>query len=272
MIKKTMLAAFAVALAFAALPALASAMHPNPFLVENKKAVDHRAFTIGTDPKALEEEESEEKIPGYHPRLETVGGKFVECEHAVGKGEFVTAETGWLELTFTENCHTTLGIKCTSEGQSTGTIQTPTLPFHLKTVDHQGEGEPTPGVLITPSEEPDTPHGHLFVKFKCSFAGTVEVGGATPDPESGSTPGIVGTITSPGEKTPSKTATLSFKQTAGTQTHRTVTNDSEETKEYDLKSSFNGGATETAGETAKGTITFAEGEPEIRTTGESIEE
>ena len=257
MIKKTMLAAFAVALAFAALPALASAMYKNPYLAEKGNAVKERTFTVGTDPLA-------EGETGYHPRLTTHAGKFVECKTVSGEGEFVTSEEGWIELTFSGECHTTLGIPCTTVGQESGTITTPTLPFHLKTVDH-GEKQ-TPGVLITPGEGKAADEGDLFVAFKCSFAGTVEVGGQTPE-ENGSTPGIIGTITSPEKGNRSKTATLSFDVIEnGTQTHRTVTNDSGETKEYDLKSSFNGGATETAAQEGKGTITFDEGEPELLTT------
>ena len=260
MIKKTMLAAFTVALAFAALPALASATYPNPYLADHGEPVENTGFTVGTDPAA-------EGEAGYHPRLETVSGKFLECERLDGEGEFETAETGWVKLA-TAGCHTTLGIKCTTEGQEAGTITMTKTPFHLKTVDHGGVQ--TPGVLITPGEGKANDGGDHFATFKCSFAGTVVIGGATPDPNNGSTPGLVGTIASPEEQVPSNTQTISFESEApGVQAHRVVTNDNGETKEYDLKTSFNGGATETFSENERWIITFAEGmEPELLTTSE----
>jgi hypothetical protein len=263
MIKKSIVAAGLVALAFAALPAFASASHPNPYLATNGEPVNESTkFTVGTDPLA-------EGGPDYHPRLETEGGNWVECETLSGEGTFENAETGWIKLKFEGNCHTKLNLACGTGEPTTHTIETTKLYFHLKSVE-TGVNEYKPGVLITPGEG-ETPHGTHFATFRCQLVGAVEVGGTS---EQAPYAGIVGTITAPeeskeGDEHPSNTATLSFKQTGGVQEHRTVTNDSGETVEYDLKSSIGGGATETSAETAAGTITFEEGvEPEIWTTGE----
>jgi hypothetical protein len=252
MIKKSVLAAGLAALAFAALPAIASATYPNPYLAENGNPVSNTAFSVGTDPLSAGE-------PDHEPYLETKDGNWVRCKKVEGSGEFETAETGSIKLKFI-GCHTKLNLKCGTGEASSETIETTELPFHLKTVDH--EGVQTPGVLITPNGH--TAHGAHFATFQCQIVGKIEVGGnESEEPYAG----IIGTITAPKKEVPSNTATLSFKQTEGVQTHRVVTNDNEETVEYDLKSSIGGGATQTAGETATGTITFANGmKPEILTT------
>jgi hypothetical protein len=246
MIKKSMLAACLAALAFAALPALASAMYPNPYLAEGGKAIEKEApFTVS----------------GGAGELNTEGGNFVECESVTGEGRFTTPETGKVKLTL-HGCRTIFGITCTTPGDPSGTITTTELPFHLKTVDHQGEGEPRPGILVTPGSGEAAHGGPHFWSVECSFAGVLEVGGT----------GLVGTITSPAERTPSNTETLRFSETApgsGIQTHRVVTNDAAVTEEYDLKASFNESPTETTAIEAETTLTFANGtRPEIRTTGE----
>jgi len=243
MFKTTMLAAGLVALAFAALPALASATNPNPQLLDEKgNPVSNLPFEIDTDEE------------GISPHLEDDGtNPPVDCAGVVGEGEFETSETGWIELEFTE-CHTIFSLPCGTSEASTKTIETGKLPFHLKTVDH-GEKQ-TPGVLITPEPGKTSSHDEpLFADFVCSFVGTVEVGGN----------GIVGTITTPDKGELSEVATLKFQQTDGVQTHRTVTNDNEETVEYDLSASIGGGETTTAGQEADSTLTFPE-KVELETT------
>lgn len=238
MIKKSMLAACLAALAFAALPAIAAAeetSNPGDPYLEGASPGTH--FTVA----------------GGAGSLNTVGNKFVKCESVTGTGEFEDRETGTISLTF-HGCKTTLGIKCTTPGEETGTITVGPLPFHLKTIDHpdgvHGNKE-EPGVLITPDEE------GFFTEFKCSFAGTVKVRGN----------GIIGTITDPEEGVASNTATIVFQETetgSGIQTHQKVTNDE---TEYHLESSFNGAEYEEAAEDATGTLTFGEEmEPKIQTT------
>jgi hypothetical protein len=238
MIKKSVLAAGLAVLAFAALPAIASATYPNPYLADNGNPVANTAFSVET-----------QETP---TRLATTAGNWVTCEAVQGEGEFETAETGWIKLTFHKNCHTKLNLKCGNDPNiASQAIVTEKLYFHLKTVDHGGVQRP--GVLITPN--PETTH---FATFECSLIGKVTVTGT----------GIVGTITSPEKEVPSNTETLSFSQEKeGVQTHRVVTNDTGETVEYDLKSSVGGGALETTSLEAQWTITFANGmQPEILTT------
>ena len=243
MIKRTMLAACLAALAFAALPAIAAAEETTsnpggPFL---EGATEGTGFEI-TGPKG---------------ELNTVGGKFVKCESASGGGEFKDPETGTIELTF-HGCKTTLNIPCTTPGaEPSGTIQVGPLPFHLKTVDHEGQHKP--GVLITPAEKNEKGVGP-FTEFKCSFAGTVKVKGN----------GIIGTITDPEEGVAQSTATVKFQEIlneegepTGVQTHQKVTND--ETS-YHLESSFNGAEYEEAAEEASGEMNFGEMTPTLQTT------
>ena len=252
MIKKSMLAACLAALALVALPAIAAAEETSnpgdPYL---------DGVTTGTT----------FTLEGGEGELNTVGGKFVRCSSVHGHGEFHDAETGTVEFTFT-GCKTTLGIKCTTPGEETaGTIQVGPLPFHLKTVKH--EGQEKPGILVTPNN-PDEKGKGYFTEFKCSFAGSVRVEGN----------GIVGTITDPEEGVASKTATIAFQEVldeaeepTGVQTHKTVTDHNAETEEgfepteYHLESSFNGGEYEESAEQAGGTISYAEGmEPKLTTT------
>jgi hypothetical protein len=234
MIKKTMLAACLAALAFAALPALASATETSnpggPYIKDGTTTIKNTPFTVA----------------GGEGELNTVGGNFVNCESVTGSGEFTDSETGTISFAF-HGCRTIFGITCTTPGDPSGTITAGPFTFHMKTVDH--EGAHSPGVLITPKA------GEEYAEFNCSFAGNIKVKGN----------GIIGTITSPAENTPSNTATIKFQQSsAGHQTHKTITNDS---TSYHLNSSFNEGAFEESGETATGTITFAEGmKPEIKTT------
>jgi len=242
MIKKTMLAACVGALALAALPALAAAASGDPYLKDGETKIENTTFTVSGGAGELNTPEVA-----------------VECASVTGHGEFINEETGKIQLTF-HGCHSIFEIPCTTEGSPEGTITTTELPFHLKTVVH--EGEEKPGVLITGDEEntiEDEEHGSTphFASFECSFLANVVVAGN----------GIVGTITSPGENTPSNTASLSFTETSpqsGLQTHKKVAGSA---TEYELHASTNGGATEQAGEEAEGEIEFAGGmEPEIKTT------
>jgi len=250
MFKTAMLAASLVALALAALPALASATFPDPYLAEGGEAItDKPTFTVENHGTTA---------------LTTSHTPAISCEKVTGEGQFTTPETGVIEFTF-EECTTIFSLPCTSAGQESGDITTTELEFHLKTVDHGGEQ--TPGVLITPGDE-EVEHGTHFASFSCPFIGEVVVGGTSAeDPVAG----IVGTIIDPEEKKGQSTMTLSFEaESPGVQTHRTVTNDNEETTEYDLKASIGGSETTTAAQDGEGTIKFDDEDTkaEIRTTGE----
>jgi len=242
MIKRTILAACVTAFAFAALPALATAepVTNNPGDPYLEGVTEGKKFTVA----------------GGEPKLTASFGT-VKCKKISGSGEFFDRETGSLTLKF-EECIGPLGVKCTTAGQSEGTIATTTLPFHLKTVAHlnaKGETEHKPGVLITPG--PSNEHGPHFYTFSCPLLGAISLGGN----------GLIGTITKPEEGVASNTMTLSFSSTepgSNTQTHRFVTNDP---TEYDRKTRINGGETKTSALDAETVITFAEGmKPTLETT------
>ena len=119
--KKSMLAAALTVLAFAALPAIASAT-PHMDLPANK----HFVVSGGT---AL-----------------LTGATASHCESVTGTGEFdETGETGHIELAFHECTEQVFGSSCTTPGEPEGTIKTTELPFHLKTTT----GDQTPAMLIT---------------------------------------------------------------------------------------------------------------------------
>lgn len=130
---KTMLLAVmaAAALAFAALPALASAAEVD------FPGAGH--FTVS----------------GGKTKL--VAGTNVECESVTGTGEFSTTTTGTVQLLFHE-C-TAAGTPCWSPDQEEegGTISTRVLPFHIVEVNG------APAVLITPGAE------GTFATFFCVF-------------------------------------------------------------------------------------------------------
>jgi len=248
--KTAMLAASLVALAFAALPAVAAATYPDPYLA------DETGDPITGKPTFTMESEGP-------PTFTTSHTPAFQCEKTIGEGQFTSPETGVIQLHF-EECTTIFSLPCTSEGQEGGDVTTTELPFHLKTVDH--EGEQTPGVLITPGQG-ETEHGAHFATLSCPFVGEVVVGGTS---ESEPYAGIVGTITDPIEKEPSNTATISFEsEEPGVQTHRTVTNDEEETVEYDTKSSIGGSETTTSARDGQVVLTFVDGKKrQILTTEE----
>jgi hypothetical protein len=144
MIRKSMLAVCAAALAFAALPALASAVE-------------------------ISDPEAHFTVDGATALLETASGTEVHCktvegvEGVTGTGQFSGNKKGSVKFTF-HNCRGPLNITCNSSEQPSGTIETTTLPFTLETVNGN------PAVLIKPNE------GH-FVSFHCSAFAGIEVTG-----------------------------------------------------------------------------------------------
>jgi hypothetical protein len=146
MTKKMMLVAASAlaALAFAALPAFASASAS----IDN---VAGHAFT-GTFGTAT---------------LTNVTNEAVECtgENHV-KGSFASSTTGSIHILFT-NCHTHSGISCKSSGLAAGEITTE-AEFHVINIEPT-----TAGILITPKNTTT----HEFVTFSCSFLETIVVKG-----------------------------------------------------------------------------------------------
>lgn len=143
--KKSLLAMAAVAaLAFAALPAIASA-----------DSIDHESnnFTLSGGNTALRTAKNE-----------------VSCTSVNGSGAFEAGSntTGTLEFTF-HGCKAFGGlVNCQSAEQPTGTITTTSLPFHIRRVT-TASGH-SAAVLITPNA------GH-FATFKCGGLATIVVGG-----------------------------------------------------------------------------------------------
>jgi hypothetical protein len=137
--KKLMLVALAVALAFAALPALAAA-DPEIQLHE------HTSFTVSGG------------------AVTVATGEFsASCASTAGSGKFKNSQEGTIEISYHE-CKSS-GISCTTSGSSTGTITTTELSFRVKSAT---EGKLA--ILITPNS------GH-FSTFKCSFIASVVVSG-----------------------------------------------------------------------------------------------
>jgi len=141
MIKRTMLAGLIAAFAFAAVPALASAVTLTP--------ATQQAFTVhGTNPTLGTTYEEEE-----------LG---VKCTTVEGSGS-ITDKTGNVHLSF-EGCKDeTFGFSCNTPGKASGTI-TATGTVHLATVNGN------PAVLIKPTT------GKAFAEFECFILG-VEVTG-----------------------------------------------------------------------------------------------
>ncbi|HZK15359.1 MAG TPA: hypothetical protein VFC52_02055 [Solirubrobacterales bacterium] len=213
-LKMTLVAASALAaLAFAALPAIASA----------SPTVDIEGSTHFT-------------TTGGTSQLHTPS-KTIHCQSNTGTGNFASdsGSTGTIKLTF-HGCTTKVfgfPINCTTPGQSSGTITTTELEFHVM----KNGGEPV--LLITSNE------GH-FATFSCAGV-HVEVTGN----------GIIGAITNPGYEEASESFTLNFAEAGGGQA-LTTTDETGET-EWELESSTEGGAPEEAWEVAEGTGTLTEG-------------
>lgn len=209
--QKLLLAVGMAALALTAVPGIAAA---NPHLDYTEPH-----FTVSGDGGVLR------------------GGANVTCTSMSGTGEFENGKTGTIQFTF-HGCKSS-GTNCTTTGQSTGTITTTTLPFHLVTVEH--ETGTTPAVLITPN------NGH-YATFKCAFGLVTAV-------VSGN--GVIGKLTAPGFNEESNTFTVDFNAVEGTTTQEFTTIVGSET-EYSLESSINGGAPSKASEEAEGTGIFTD--------------
>ena len=180
--------------------------------------------------------------------LRTAAGKFVNCtgegeaQPLAGEGSFEDATSGTATIDL-HNCHTTLGIKCTTAGQATGTIETEALPFRLV---YLSDGEP--GVLFLPDAESE-----LLATTKCSFAGKVEVAGS----------GVLGQITEPALGEASETLTIDLNAPeVGEGEYAQQYTETEAGLEYGLQASFNGGAFEAATLEAEAVASF-EGEGEL---------
>jgi hypothetical protein len=222
------------ALAFAALPALASAKE---WHLHNQNNTVPGAFTS----------------KGGASQLTADGKAPVKCTSNEGTGKYTTETTGTIELTF-KGCTTEIApdnpVNCTTSGQATGVVTTNTSVFH------NVELEPNPaiaplGVLITEPVD-GSGKGIGFATLVCGGLQTIKVTG-----------NVIGEITSKTcNSAKAKTFELNFTTKAGAtepvQKWEQVTT---EGTVYDLTADFTGFPTNTAGVTsamdAEGTVTFA---------------
>jgi hypothetical protein len=210
-----------VALAFAALPAVASAGEPE---VTCGGAVCG-AFTTH----------------GKEATLATTSGTSVICTSNAGSGKYTTKTTGELSLTFHGCKDEVFGATCTTPGQPAGTIKTGTSVFHnimIHSTAQKAGG--TAGVLIT------NPAGGVpYTTFNCLGFLHIEVSG-----------NIIGHLESPACGASSKEHKLVFENngTPGHQKYMQVTTTG---TLFDLTSKVNGGAPSTSSMTATGITTFA---------------
>lgn len=184
--KLMMLAAGALtALAFAALPAVASAGTPQVHCPEKKATC---SFTIA----------------GVNPELKRTDGLQVGCSSVTGSGVLNTTGATGVSMTFHGCKETIFNTACTTSGQSSGTIKTGTLSAdNIYTTDNKT----SPGILMTP------PAGGHFATFSC-IDGTHTIDG----------PGIIGSLTAPACGGSAGSATLNFGQSSnGHQTHKQIT-------------------------------------------------
>ena len=160
----------------------------------------------------------------------------VNCTQVTGTGAFENSRTGSIELTFHGCTENIFGTSCTPPGQSSGTITTATLPFHLVTITN---GEPA--ALITP------PASGGYATYSCA-------GGLIHTQLSGN--GVIGELTTPEFNEASNTFTVKFSGTGTTQNHKTIDGSS---TEYNLQSSVNGGAVAPFATNAQMTASFTNG-------------
>jgi len=186
MSKKMMLLATALtALAFAALPAVASAGTPE---VHCPNGASECTITI----------------TGGHGELTKTGGfASVTCTSTTGSGKLGTT-TGTMSLLFHGCKDTVFGASCTTSGLTSGTIETTALTFHTT---YLTAGKTVPGVLITPNEVTK-----VFAHFSCIDGNhTVEGNGIMGRLESGCT-------------SPQATLNIQFEQSqAGHPLHKQIT-------------------------------------------------
>ena len=223
---KTMLLFVAAlsALAFAAIPAAASAEEIPMLYNEAEEEVANTAFTSTSGPS---------KLYG--------SAGVIDCNSDINTGEFTTGTTGWVIIHFKECKETTFESACTTPGRPSGEITTETLPFHTRRLSDGSHG-----MLITPNANGD------FAEFDC-LGGliSVTVGGN----------GVLGKISAPGTGVNANTAVLEVNATAEGQEYTETEAGGES---YGLEASFNEGEPSPAYQNSEeDVITFAEGmEPE----------
>lgn len=106
---------------------------------------------------------------GENMRLETLGGKKIECRKDTGSGEVVSGRLGSLELKWTECEEPTLKTKCTGLGDTFGNI-TVKAEFHLRHLLPASEGV---DLLALVGHVHFTCLGVLFLMLGCVASGDI---------------------------------------------------------------------------------------------------
>jgi hypothetical protein len=176
-----------LALAFVALPAIASAGEPQ---LDPSNGKFPLPFTIANG----------------HSEWRAANEPAFTCTSSFGAGEYTSSTTGKTSLTFS-GCSTSFfgfPVSCNSGGASSGVIKTNSSVFHNT---YLTDGKTTPGILVTP------PIGGVFTTIICgSFARTELTGN-----------GLIGHLEAPKCGGKSRTATLNFTATGASQTFQQVT-------------------------------------------------
>jgi len=190
MSKKMMLLATALtALAFAALPAVASAGTPQIHCPS------------GSTCSAT--------LSGGHGELTKTGGfASVTCTSTTGTATIGT-EGGTMQLLFHGCKDSVFGAACTTSGQTSGTITTKVLPYDNT---YLTAGKTVPGVLVTPEGGGGPEKFGTFATFSCIDGNHTVTGN-----------GVMGRLET-GCNSPQASLPIQFEQTqAGHQTHKQIT-------------------------------------------------
>ena len=226
MSKKMMLLATALAaLAFAALPAVASAGTPQTHC----PTVSGSTCTFeGTSSSVV------------HLTVTISSALSVTCTQTTTTGTMGTSG-GSAQFVFHGCFESLFGTSCTTAGQSTGTIVTTLLPYdNIYPTDND---KSKPGVLITPNSSISPNH---FASFSCPGSGSITVSGN----------GVIGTLTKPVCGATGPEITLDFEQSvSGHQKHKQITGTG---TIFDLTSSTPFGPS-TAAQIAEGSAKIAGG-------------
>ena len=170
---------------------------------------------------------------GEGGNLNAEGEPTINCSKTGASGSFTSNTTGKVNLTFTGCNATILGVKlgCKTSGAEAETIKIENV-FHLITIEGITK---VSGILLTPPF-PTVICGSGLSERKLTITGN----------------GVIGTVTSPICGEASKSMTVSFTSTAGSQEHKKYTGVT-----YDMTVDTEPNATgPTAGITGSATFTF----------------
>lgn len=176
------------------------------------------------------------------------GERYVTCKATAISGGFNSGQTATGHLRF-ENCTTGTNVKCTTSGQTSGTILSNELSGELDYLYPEngsfGIGlKPVGGTLFKPG---------TFAEFSCLGLGKVKWIG-----------GVIAQVLSPGLNTLTTTVDLSVSAVGTSQTNKELASDAKEVAEgkfanvylYRLSEELEGGVTKAMGLSFAGTYNF----------------